>query len=342
MTKLRIVLAGCGSICRAWLKPLADFADAEIVGLVDLSPESAGKVKTEFGLTTAAVGTDLKAMLKATRPDIVFDCTVPGAHAAVTLTALRHGCHVLGEKPMAESMADARRMVAAAAKAERLYAVIQNRRYCNEIHRARALIQGGGIGNLTTLNADFYIGAHFGGFRDVMPHVLLLDMAIHTFDQARFLSGADPVAVYAHDWNPAGSWYRHGASAGAIFEMSNGIVFTYRGSWCAEGLNTSWECDWRAVGSRGTVRWDGADGLSGETVAKDEGFIRPQRAVPLPALPPMPLTGHAGIIREFLDCVRHGGNPQTAASDNIKSLAMVHAAIASAERHRRIQIRNSK
>ena len=66
-------------------------------------------------------------------------------------------------------------------------------------------------------------------------------MAIHTFDMARFISGADPVAVYCKEWNPSGSWYDHDASAIAIFEMTGGIVYTYRGSWCAEGLNTTWE-----------------------------------------------------------------------------------------------------
>jgi len=43
----------------------------------------------------------------------------------------------------------------------------------------------------------------------------------------------------------------------AIFEMSNGVVFNYRGRWCAEGLNTPWECTWRAVGEKGTALWDG-------------------------------------------------------------------------------------
>ncbi len=55
-----------------------------------------------------------------------------------------------------------------------------------------------------------------------MTHVLLLDMAIHTFDAARLISSADPVGVYCHEWNPAGSWYDRDASAAAIFEMSNG------------------------------------------------------------------------------------------------------------------------
>ena len=148
---------------------------------------------------------------------------------------------VLGEKPLADNMADARRMVAAAQEAGLLFAVIQNRRYDENLRRLRAFLESGAIGQLTTVNSDFYLGVHFGGFRDHMAHVLLSDMAIHTFDAARYLSGSEPCSVYCHEWNPAGSWYDRDASAVAIFEMSEGLVYTYRGSWCSEGLNTSWE-----------------------------------------------------------------------------------------------------
>ncbi len=135
---------------------------------------------------------------------------------------------------------------------------------------------------MTTLNGDFYLGPHFGGFREKMPHVLLLDMAIHSFDQARVISGADPLAVYCHEWNPRGSWYERDASAIALFEMSNGVVYTYRGSWCAEGAETSWECDWKAFGSRGTVAWDGGNQFRARSVEKDEGIIRPMKEIRSP------------------------------------------------------------
>jgi predicted dehydrogenase len=233
--KLTAVLVGCGGISGAWLSPLAEEPTIEIVGLVDLNEENARKKAVEFNLK-ADVGTDLDTMLKLKQPDIVFDVTVPDAHYDVILTALAAGCHVLGEKPLADSMEHARAMVAAAEKAGKIYAVIQNRRYQPGIHGLVDFVNNNEIGKITTVNSDFTIGAHFGGFRDQMKHVLLLDMAIHTFDAARFISGADPVAVYCHEWNPAGSWYAHGASAVATFEMSNGIVYTYRGSWCAEGL----------------------------------------------------------------------------------------------------------
>jgi predicted dehydrogenase len=335
---LTAVLAGCGGISRAWLKAIQGMPDVKMVGFVDLFPETAQERAAEFGWADAAIGSDLAAMLDAERPDCVFDCTIPEAHVGVTLTALQHGCHILGEKPLADSMENARRSVAAAQKAGKVYAVIQNRRYDPNLLRLCDFLATGAIGPVTTVNADFYVGAHFGGFRDHMQHVLLLDMAIHTFDAARKISGADPLAVYCHEWNPAGSWYDRDASAVAIFEMSGGLVFTYRGSWCSEGLNTTWESEWRIVGTKGSVRWNGSDAFQAQSVAQTGGFFSQWEELVLPPAVQDIATGHAGVIREFVDCVRSGATPQTVASDNIKSLAMVFAAIASAEQQQRVAV----
>ena len=336
---LSAVLVGCGGISRAWLDAVPTLSNLAMTGFVDINQEAATHRAAEYGWEGAVVGTDLAAVLAQTKADIVFDCTVPEAHLPVTLTALDHGCHVLGEKPLAAGMDAAKQLVAAAGAAGRLFAVMQNRRYDANIRRLAAFLQSGAIGELTTINADFYIGAHFGGFRDVMPHVLLLDMAIHTFDAARLLTAADPLAVYCHEWNPTGSWYQSGASAVAIFEMTQNIVFTYRGSWCAEGLRTSWESDWRIVGTRGSVCWNGADGFQAEVVSEADAFFSTLQDVAVP--PPAPdakIGGHAGAIRDFVRCVRTGAVPETLASDNIKSLAMVFGAIESAERRSRTAI----
>src|ERR671925_351900 len=142
-------------------------------------------------------------------------------------------------------------MVEASERAGKLYMVSQSRRYNAQLQALRRLIVEQ-VEALGILNADFYIGPHFGGFREAMDSPLILDMAIHTFDAARYLSGADPLAVYCEEFNLPWSWYRGAASATAIFEMSDGLRFTYRGSWCAEGRITSWESEWRAVGPNGT------------------------------------------------------------------------------------------
>jgi len=336
---LTVVLAGCGGMSRRWLEVAAQLDCLEVVGLVDLNEEAAKGKAADFGPPDAALGTDLAAVLDSTAPDLVFDCTVPEAHVHVTLEALKHGCHVMGEKPLADSMENARKMVAAAQEAGKLYAVIQNRRYDPRIRRLSKFLASGALGRITTINSDFYLGAHFGGFRDRMEHVLLLDMAIHTFDQARLLTGADPVGVYCKEWNPAGSWYDHDASAMALFDMTDGLVYNYRGSWCAEGLNTSWECDWRILCERGSAKWDGGDTMTAQVVRQTGGFMSEMEEVEIPPAEPAEKTGgHEGLIREFVHCVQTGDTPETICSDNIKSLAMVFGAIESAEAGRAVEI----
>ena len=337
---LKVVLTGCGGMSRAWLKTATAIDGLSVVGLVDIVEDAARARRDEFGLKDAQTSSDLEAMLSATKPDIVFDVTIPEAHAATTLTALRHGCHVLGEKPMATSMDDARRMAEAARKADRLYAVIQNRRFAKPIRRVREFLRSGAIGELTTVNCDFYLGAHFGGFRDHMAHVLIMDMAIHTFDQARFVTGLDPVAVdYCREWTPRGSWYDRDSSAIIVYEMQNGVVLTYRGSWCAEGLNTTWESDWRFVGTNGSALWDGDDSFRAQTPNESGKFLNAQRDLSLPDLDTTNLdAGHDSLIRQFVNCVRDGGMPETVCTDNIKSLAMVFGAAEAAEAHRRVEL----
>jgi predicted dehydrogenase len=337
---LSAVLVGCGGMSRAWLSAADERADLEIVGLVDIDKKNARRRAEEYRLGNALIGDDLKAVLNEVNPDVVFDVTIPAAHTNVTVTALRHGCHVLGEKPLSDSMANARRSLRAAEKADKIYAVIQNRRYTPHIRRLRRLLAKKPLGQLTTVNCDFYIGAHFGGFRDRMEHVLLLDMAIHTFDQARLITGADPVSVYCQEWNPAGSWYDHDASAICIFEMSDGLIFTYRGSWCAEGLNTSWECDWRIVGTKGSATWDGGEGIRAQAVKKGGGFHSDMRELAVPDLSTRDrVGGHAGLIDEFVSCVRSGRTPETVCTDNVKSLAMVFAAIESAQKGKKVPVK---
>lgn len=324
---------------RTWLDAATKVADLEIAGLVDLVPAAAAKRAQEFGLSAVVTGTSLAEILPRVKPDVVFDCTIPEAHVAVTLTALAHGCHVLGEKPLADTLANARKMIAAAAQAGKLYAVIQNRRYDPAVRRMKRFLASGALGRIGTVHCDFMIGAHFGGFRDRMAHVLLLDMAIHTLDAGRFLIGSDPAAVIAKEWNPVGSWFDHDASAFAAFDMADGSVYTYRGSWCAEGLNTSWEGNWRFIGEKGSITWDGRDGITAQVVAEAGGFQSTWKSLePPPPDPADKRDGHVGLIREFLDCVRHGGVPETICTDNVKSLAMVLGAIESAETNQKVTV----
>ncbi|MDB5563056.1 MAG: oxidoreductase [Hyphomicrobiales bacterium] len=328
---------------KGWLKAIAEDPDLEgkitIVGLVDLDRAQAEARAAEFGLSDAVVGTDLDAVLSQAKPDLLFDVVVPVARRDVVATGLARGCHVLSEKPMAASLEAGRELVALAAKAGKVHAVIQNRRFIAGVRRIHRMIASGALGEITALHCDFFVGAHFGGFREQMQNVLLLDMAIHTLDAARFMAGKTPLAVYCLQTNPTGSWYAHGAAANAIFEFSDDVVFNYRGSWCAEGANTSWESAWRVIGSKGTLLWDGGENFEARVAAGDTGFFHDLVPVEVPEPADIAQThGHASVIADFLAAIETGRAPETAGSDNIKSLAMVFAAIESARTKSRVEI----
>ena len=329
-------MLGCGSMSGEWLSKVRDhFSDrVEIVGLVDLNVDSAVNRAKEFGHQNAWTGTLLEEAVRELKPEVVFNCTVPGAHLGTCKEALEAGCHVLVEKPLATTVAEGRELVRASEQAGRCLAVIQNRRYHTGGIVAQGALAEGVIGKVHTLCVDFFVAPHFGGFRETMESPLLLDMAIHTFDQSRYLTGLNPRKVTCHEFNPPGSWFGHAASAMATFEMTDGVMFNYRGSWCAQGFPVDWNGSWRIIGTKGTLLWDGGNMVEAERIDESwdgNGFMQPVEKISIPLAPLTPAeSGHGGNIAEFLDCIDNGGRPQTVASDNMLSLAMVEAAIASA------------
>jgi len=336
MATFKAVLVGAGGMGKTWGRNLASCEEVELGGWVDIRPEAAAAAAEDQKLNPIYTGDDLGKAIAEVKPDFVVDVTIPEAHKAVTLAALAAGIPVLGEKPMAESMASAREMVAASEKANKLYMVSQSRRYDARLHAYKKLITDH-VGALGILNSDFYIGAHFGGFRDEMPSPLLLDMAIHTVDAARYLCDADPVAVYCDEFNPEWSWYKGDVSATAIYEMSGGLRYTYRGSWCAEGRHTSWEGEWRAVGPHGTAIWDGHSTIEADIVRDATGFHAVTDSI-AGEVEEGVHGGIAGSLRDFLNALKTGATPMGECHDNIKSLAMVFAAIESAALKQRIPI----
>jgi predicted dehydrogenase len=330
---MRALLVGAGGMGRAWADNLTNNPDTEIIGWVDLIEGAAAASADDKGLHLEYVGTDLSAAITATKPDFIVDVSSPQGHCDVTCTALGHGVPVIGEKPMADTMAQAKRMVQASEKAGKLFMVSQSRRYDAGLVAFKGAIERE-LGGLGILNVDFSIGAHFGGFRAEMESPLVVDMAIHTFDGARYLSGRNAVAVFADEFNPNWSWYKGDACANALFEMEDGLRFTYRGSWTSEGLDTSWDGDWKAVGPKGSAMWEKNQEPVSETVASTSGFRSEfERKT---HLKPTIAGGISGSLAEFIDALKTGATPQGECHDNLQSLAMVFAAIASNRRKERV------
>jgi predicted dehydrogenase len=332
---LRGVVVGAGWLGPYWARELVESPDAELVGWVDLDACRARARADELRLGRLATGGSLPAMLEAQVPDFVVNVTAPGAHHEVTMTALEHGAAVLSEKPMAPTMEQAREMVATAERANRLFMVSQNRRYMPTLVAYRETV--GRLGTLASVTCDFY-RAHrtdVGSFLATFEQPLLLDMAIHLLDGARAITGADPVSVYCESYNPPWSWFAGASAAHAIFELTGGLRLVLNGSWCADGFQTSWTGSWRAVGERGSAVWDGESAPS----------LDPAPGLEIDAVVPGPKVladdrfyGLEEALADFVRALRTGSRPQGECHDNLRSLAMCHAAVESARTRRPVRI----
>ncbi len=327
LAPLKVIQVGAGSMGRAWLHNLAASPDAALVGLADLDVDVARRAAEETGHAGVTVAGTLEELLDRVDADAVVNVTIPAAHQAVSTLALRSGLPVLCEKPLAETVSTGLSMAAAADLTGRLLMVSQSRRYWRHLDTLSGLLDQ--LGTIGTVACSFRKAPHFGGFRELMPYPLLVDMAIHQFDLARVLIDSDPVAVYCESYNPSWSWFRGDAAAEVVFEFADGARFSFSGSWCAAGLETSWNGSWWVNAAGGTAVWDGdnaptaqnSDGLSLNAPAG----TRPEQI--------------AGSLAEFVAAVRTGDpRPAGEVHSNIVSLAMVEAAIASAEQRRRVSI----
>ncbi|GAA1989398.1 Gfo/Idh/MocA family oxidoreductase [Isoptericola halotolerans] len=322
-----LVLVGAGGMGRAWLAAIEADPGAQLAGVVDLDVDAARRALADAGLPDVPVGTDVVDLARETGARAVVDVTVPAAHHPVTTAALFAGLPVLGEKPAASTVAQTLSLVAAAEVTGQLFMVSQSRRYNHQLAVFRE--QARSLGALGVLTTEFFRAPRFGGFRERMAHPLLVDMAIHPFDSARYLTGAEPVSVYCEAFNPSWSWYDGAAAAGAVFEMTGGLRYAYTGSWCSPGRETSWNGSWRLSGEGGTALWDGDHDPVVEHAPGTEPAVGAAAA---------PGDGIAGSLTSFLAALDGGPTPMGEVHENVLSLAMVEAAVESAESGVRVRI----
>lgn len=325
---LRVIVVGAGGMGKAWLQTVEANEDVELAGIADLNI-SAARAGAEFiGRPGLPVGPDAIELARGTGAEAIINVTIPAAHHPITTAALLAGYPVLGEKPVASTVAEGLSLAAAAELTGRLFMVSHSRRYNRHLFAAKSLAAE--LGRVGILSVDFFKGPHFGGFREVMASPLLLDMAIHQFDMARFLLDADPVSVLCDEYNPAWSWFAGDASANAVFAMEGGARFVFNGSWCSPGFETSWNGTWRISGEHGCLLWDG----DGEPTLDATGPATATVDRPVSD----PGTEIAGSLREFVTAVRKGSEPMGRVHTNIMSLAMVEAAVLSGKEERRVAL----
>lgn len=332
---VRFIQVGAGGMGRAWTHALRASPDAELAGLVDLDPAAAREAARGVGMPELPIARSITELIGQVDADAVLNVTVPVAHHAVTTEALLLGLPVLSEKPAAPTVALAMSLAATAQMTGRLLMISQSRRYYRQLDAFKASLAS--LGQVGILTNDFFKAPHFGGFREDMPYPLLVDMAIHPFDVARYLLDKEPVSVYCDSFNPAWSWYDGDAAATALFEFAGGARFRYTGSWCSPGEETSWNGTWRAGGAAGSAIWDGESAPELDTPELGVPEAEPQRAGAGEVSAEQP-EEIGGALAEFVHALRTGEEPSGEAARNIGSLVMVEAAVQSAVEGRRVQI----
>lgn len=331
----RLLLVGLGNIAGAWLEAIAAVPGIELVAAVDPRTAVAAAKLASSGVDVP-LESDLALAVARHGIDVVANLTPPALHGAVITDALRAGCHVFSEKPLSTSLAEAYGLADLAAEVGRSISVMQNRRFAPGIRALRARVVAGQLGRLSALSADHWMSPrHEAPYLDLLSHPLLEDMSLHTFDQARFLTGAEAVRVVTHEYNPAGSWYHAGGAATSHFEMSDGSVFSYRGNWATPGFATSYDAAWRLSAEHGTAIWDSwSDQVLTQTldqIRHGDGHDTTSTAWPV-TIESGGLRGHSAALAEMVAALREDRPAETDVINNLGTLAMQSAAIASAER----------
>ena len=330
---MRVVQVGVGGFGRRWAGVMRESAVAELAAVVDPDEAARSWAATKLGVAPGDCLASLEEALGRDGWEAALVVTPPETHHAVATAALRAGKHVLLEKPLATSLAEARDLVATAAACGRTLMVSQNYRFRRPARTVQGLVAAGAIGELLAVKVacrrDTRTTFPPGDFRYRMRHPYVLDMAIHHLDLLRAVTGRDVERVFARSWRVPDSPYLHDPAAIAVMTLEGGGSVAYEGDWAAHGRETSWNGEWELVGECGRVLWTG-----GEHDAT-RGEVRLQRWGEEPELVDQPAVAdedQAGTLRACVEAVSAGREPETSAADNLRSFAAVLACVESIER----------
>jgi predicted dehydrogenase len=170
-------------------------------------------------------------------------------------------------------------------------------------------------------------GTHY----TTMAFPLIKDMGIHHFDLLRYVLGQEPVEVRASTWNPSWGWHAGDAAHTVEILFDGGCRVIHHACGCSVGRQSPWNGDLRVEGPEGSLTWEEdriflTRAKPGEPPAREE--VIPGEVPP----------GQDACLAEFAAAVREGREPECSGRDNLQSLAIVFAAVRSAETGERVRI----
>jgi predicted dehydrogenase len=298
----------------------------EVAAVVDPDPEARRWVEAKPGYGV------LEEALEAVECDAVLVASPPGTHHAVAKAALEAGKHVLCEKPLATTLQDAFDLVETADRAGRILMASQNYRYNAPFRTVQRLVMEGGLGELASIRISCRrdTRAQFApdDFRYSMRHPYVLDMSIHHFDLIRAATERDVRGICARSWRVPDSEYVHHPAVAALLDLEGGVPVVYQGDWATHEPETSWNGDWEIVGEAGRLLWSGSkeDRGTGEVVFErwdGEPRLLEQRH--------LEFVERGATLQALRAAIEGGEPPETAADDNVKSLAAMLGCVRSIE-----------
>jgi predicted dehydrogenase len=337
---LRYVHIGVGSWGQHWcvsvLPRLKEMGAALPVAVVDVNTDALGKAKAQLGLNEDQLYTSARKALADKKPDFIIVVVPPAFHEEMVDLAVEYGCHILSEKPIADTMAASCRIYRKVRNAGLKMAVTMSHRFDQDKQTLEREIKSGKHGPLSSLigrntwNCRKF--ASWGKFRHEISDPLLVEGTVHHFDIIRALSGADAQTVYAVTWNPPWGEYA-GDSNGLInITMTNGVQVFYEGNKTSATALNGWTRDYfRAECERATIELDNRrlrvmSDLDGERVITEKHLAA------------QPVWTNAWLAELFVNWLNGGDAPPNRLDDNIQCCALLFAAIESAHTGKAVDV----
>jgi predicted dehydrogenase len=319
----KLGLIGCGGISRFHLQAAQSFG-VEVVAMADISAEAAKSRRDEY-FPKAELYTDYRDLLARDDITAVEIATHTGIRTPQILDALRAGKHVLSQKPFTFDLAEGRKMVALAARKGLRLGVNQNGRWAPQFSALLAAVRGGLLGDIHTLDMimewdhTWTRGSKFAE----LHHLILSDFAIHWFDiAATVFTGRTARSVFANSVKAPSQDMKPPMLSNAVINFGDGLATLGFSAYQSLAPHEYLCC----VGSKGTLR--GAGNLCNLTELE---LTTKKRTVKIPLAGKWFPDGFRGTLGEFLRAIEENREPSISGRNNLRSLEICFAALASAD-----------
>lgn len=332
MDKLRTGILGCGGIAHKHAQAALALSDQiELVAFCDRLEANARAFSEQYTRGRATVWAAHEAMLEREALDLLLVCLPPFAHSDEVERAAARGIHLLVEKPIALSSAQAWRMVETAERAGIRTQVGFMYRFGAAVTTLKDRLQAGTAGAPGLFSARYFcnsLHAPWWRARDKSGGQLL-EQVIHLFDTMRYLLG-DPATVYSRQANvfhrdtPGYTVEDVSATVMGFGDGALGVIYATNGA-----LPGKWIKEWRVVTGR----------LLAEFADWNHATLIPTVE---PALPPEVIASDQDVfvlqLRDLVEAIRTGAPTRTPLRDGAKTLDLVLAAARSAELHTEVHL----